>query len=319
MPNSPEPFKAQMPVAVVWHECGWEPRVRVQGRAGEPERRFRAGKTVLFRSGSVTCLQRFNLMKNSSNNVPRSARAFTIIELLVVIAIIAILAAILLPALSAAKVRAQVREAQLEMSQIASAINSYYSTYSRYPVSVQAMKAADGANPKEDFTYGTTSVANVTPGFNVANTYATQFPYNANNSEVIAILMAITSYPNNPNLPTSNTNHIKNPQQIKFLNAQMSRNTSEAGVGSDLVYRDPWGNPYIISVDLNYDDRCRDAIYRQTLVSQGGLNGLINSGSGIYENNSGVMVWSAGPDRAASNLKDAVTPPNKDNVLSWKQ
>ena len=29
MPNSPEPFKAQMPVAVVWHECGWEPRVRV--------------------------------------------------------------------------------------------------------------------------------------------------------------------------------------------------------------------------------------------------------------------------------------------------
>jgi prepilin-type N-terminal cleavage/methylation domain-containing protein len=312
MPNSPEPFKAQMPVAVVWHECGWEPRVRVQWRAGEAGRRFRAGKTVLFRSASVTCLQRFNLMKNSSNNVPRSARAFTIIELLVVIAIIGILAAILLPALSAAKVRAQVREAQLEMSQIASAINSYYSTYSRYPVSVNAMKAAE--NAKDDMTYGTTGF--VIPNFVVVNPVVA---YNANNSEVIAILMAITSYPNNPNLPTSNTNHIKNPQQIKFLNAQMSRNTSEAGVGSDLVYRDPWGNPYIISIDLNYDDRCRDAIYRQTLVSQGGLNGLINNGSGIYENNSGVMVWSAGPDRMASNLKDAVTPPNKDNVLSWKQ
>jgi hypothetical protein len=33
------------------------------------------------------------------------------------------------------------------------------------------------------------------------------------------------------------------------------------GVGTDLVYRDPWGNPYIITLDLNYDEKARDACY----------------------------------------------------------
>ena len=57
-----------------------------------------------------------------------------------------------------------------------------------------------------------------------------------------------------------------------------------AGVGNDLVYRDPWGNPYVISMDLNYDEQCQDAFYCLTMVSSpnppgnptSGLNGLIN-------------------------------------------
>jgi hypothetical protein len=103
-------------------------------------------------------------------------------------------------------------------------------------------------------------------------------------------------------------------------------------VGPDLVYRDPWGNPYIISLDLNGDNKTRDAFYRQANVSQlnssAGYNGLVQSNSVVadsFEANTTVMVWSLGPDgncsvdatgTAMPNIK-ANQDPNKDNVTSW--
>ena len=58
-----------------------------------------------------------------------------------------------------------------------------------------------------------------------------------------------------------NANHQKNPQQTVFLNAKMVSNTNLPGVGPDLVYRDPWKNPYVITIDLNDDNQCKDAFY----------------------------------------------------------
>ena len=250
-------------------------------------------------------------------------QAFTLIELLVVIAIIAILAAMLLPVLATAKTHAKIKKAQMEMSQIVTAVQAYESTYNRFPVSTNAQFWATGAN--EDFTYGvdflrsnTPAITGLLPGF-----YSTYAP---NNSEVIAILMDLTNYPSTGQ-PTVNYNHVKNPQKNPFLNAHMSGDTVSSGVGTDLVYRDPWGNPYIITFDLNYDQKARDAFYRLQQVSkqsgQAGLNGLINSvdpnGSGNHFEESGtVMVWSLGPDKkfdpnAAANLGF-----NKDNILTWK-
>jgi hypothetical protein len=128
----------------------------------------------------------------------------------------------------------------------------------------------------------------------------------------------------NTTVTSVNKNHQKNPQQTLFLNAKMGdANNTNGVVGTDLVYRDPWGNPYVISMDLNYDEQCKDAFYCSNAVSSGGLNGLINpDGASATTDNwqyhGKVMVWSAGPNGKIDPVEPATDRENKDNVLSWQ-
>jgi len=246
------------------------------------------------------------------HNAPR---AFTLIELLVVIAIIGILASLSLVAISRVRVRAQVVDAQRQMHALHNSINEYRSDTGAYPVSDSVRNAATASHG--DFTFGGSSLDAV---FGASGTWS------SNNSEIMAILMDRDKYPNT-GAPTANAGHIKNTRQKQYLSeVDLSYGTEGPGLGQDLVYRDPWGNPYIISFDLNYDEKCRDALYQKSTVSQDtgatGFNGLQNTSdpsgaSDQFEYSGGVMIWSLGPDKRAD-TSHANLGANKDNVLGWK-
>ncbi|MFH0908542.1 MAG: prepilin-type N-terminal cleavage/methylation domain-containing protein [bacterium] len=152
------------------------------------------------------------------SNIEYRNPAFTLIELLVVIAIIGILAALLLPAISSAMTRAEKARAQTDLSQIVTAIKAYYGDYGKMPV-------ATGDNGQADKTYGAKNKPN-------------------NQNVVMNILRA--------------KDNVANPKATVFLDVpkESMEGADKDGLtyaAADGYYLDPWGNPYVVSMDTDFN------------------------------------------------------------------
>lgn len=302
--------------------------------------------------------------KDSPNEKPSVIRRFTerattLVEVLVVTGIVGTLGTVGLAAASKAKTQSKGTVAKKEVRGLVDAILSYEDTYGRMPASKQANTPSfcgGSPLPPRDYTFGTVALGGrgtlasplggSLPAVLSQTTALQPLDYQANNSEVISILMDIENYRTSGNPQTVNWGHRYNSKKIKFLDAKESSGVLSPGVGDDLVYRDPWGNPYIVTLDLDHDNHSWDNFYAFAHVSekpapnddsQNGLVGLKRPNDAPYDApatahpsdrhnfvaKESVMVWSFGPDGMVdfnvSNSPDgkANKGKNKDNVLSW--
>lgn len=222
----------------------------------------------------------------------KSVGAFTLSELLVVIAVIAILMALLFPTFRGVQDQAKRAQAKNDITQIVTAINSYYTEYGKMPV--------DSTQQGSDTLAGDPNGA-------------------YDNHLIIDVLRAVAD---------TDWNQIDalNAKKIVFFNGNTVKDgnnprsgiaTKDVTVGGILIksgaFVDPWGGEYLVYVDSDYDG------WTQDFISYSDLTYTSKSG--------GAGSWPAVEATALASswgkdLKHGNNGNNKyinsDDVISWQ-
>jgi prepilin-type N-terminal cleavage/methylation domain-containing protein len=213
---------------------------------------------------------------------PRPAHAFTLIELLVVIGIIAILVGLLFPAFKAVQNQARQTQAKNDLTQIVNAVNAFYTDYGKYPTSL---------TPDTTATYGAAGAST--------------------NDLLFNELRACHLVNGVLNDPSCSAADVLNMRQIVYISPPCVKNAANpiSGIGVPGTgapapvgqFWDPWGTPYNVRIDGNYDSVITPNPY------------TANTSAGPSPLSLGVIGWSRGADKAQGTDFSA-----SDDVISWQ-
>jgi len=194
-----------------------------------------------------------------------------------------------------------VPRAPSEISNLRAAIMQFEAEYNYLPAAEATVKQSRDSD--SDLTFGIPDL------LRLANSAPT-------NAELMNVLLARETGPNQ---------QLRNSRRVSFMDLKQAQPTNDSGLGPDGVYRDPWGNPYIVTLDLNGDGYCEDALYSRPVVSSktvgkpGSLN-FESSGTGpnAFRLKTPIMIWSMGPDGEADPNIASDQGVNADNIVSWE-
>ena len=207
-------------------------------------------------------------------------RNFTLVELLVVIGIIVILAGLLTPAVIGAQQQGRITQARSDMATILMALKGLDGTYGK-------MVARSGSNYQMG---GSNWATDSDSSSNVKNARLD----GPNSTAAYYAFIAELSDPSNSHLSTVSVNR----RRMKFLDPKPEYNPAadyDDDTNKPHLWIDPWGNPYVILVNVDYTEQIVDPTNSSNLVS------------------GKAIAYSYGPDGASANADD-----QKDNVCSWK-
>jgi hypothetical protein len=207
---------------------------------------------------------------------------------------------LLLPALNAAKNAAKKSSAKNDLTQFVNAVKNFYSEYGTYPVD----PAAEAGTAK-DIEYGYTGethnqdIVNVLRAdTNSADTLTSgSAPISVNTREVVYLDVPLVKDNSNPK---------------SGLSTASTQGTYQNGKGGD--WYDPFGAPYLIAIDGNYDGYVQPES-NGALLQYTDVNYVTFNGANAVQ--TGCIAGSLGADRSQGSGGNKKFQ-GSDDVLSWQ-
>ncbi len=191
------------------------------------------------------------------------SKGYTLVEILVVMAIIGTLAGISVPLVNGFLNRGRVSSAATVASSIHTGFTDYYNDYSRYPGSSDPDSRNGGAGRDED-----------------------GIPFDSTEgNEIAAIAIGL--------------DQLQNPKQKNYLTTLPSTDTrARPGLyynnqpnTPDFTIFSPWGQPFFIQFDQNYDGEIRPSVSKNQKIVK----------------DIPIIVWTHGPDKNLGTQDDVKT------------